>query len=137
MTAPDRGPYAVGYAPLDRWHEELESSVDAWLAAAPERRLAALTRLQEHLARHFADEDAWLTDDAGPMAAAHRQQHRMMLDVVAELLRRRISGDDDLMLRLMHELPVWLAQHATTMDAELARLMRDRDGADNGSYPAW
>ncbi len=132
MTAQDRGPYAVGYAPLDHWHEELETSVDAWLVAAPELRLAALATLHEHLDRHFADEEAWLTDDAGPTGAAHRQQHRMMLDVVAEVLRRRIGGDDDLMLRLMHELPVWLAQHATTMDAALARLMRDRDDADSG-----
>jgi hemerythrin-like metal-binding protein len=121
MAAPDQGKggYAVGIASIDALHLELEDR----LAALQDPRVdanVALARLQEHLQRHFAHEEALMAEADFPMADCHGREHASVIEVVTEVQRLLEAGDDAPLGRLGPAMLDWFAVHASGMDAALA-----------------
>lgn len=110
---------ALGYAPIDALHAEFEACVAAVDAASSSALPAALAALRAHLARHFGDEERWMSESDFPPLHCHKREHDKVLEVFAEVERRFAAGDEGIVRRLAAELPQWFALHATTMDAAL------------------
>lgn len=118
--------FEVGFEPMDELHRqfrELVAGLSAPDAGDDGRQLLAL---HEHLLRHCALEERWMAESGFPSCACHRQEHEMLLEVVAEARRRVDAGDVEVARRLAEELPHWFETHANTMDAALAFHLRDR-----------
>jgi len=123
--APHIGFFEVGFEPMDQLHRQFSDLVTA-LAAPGASYGDLLVELHEHLLRHCALEEQWMKDSDFPSCACHRQEHEMLLEVVAEVRRRFDAGDVEVVLTLAEELPRWFEIHANTMDAALAFYLRDR-----------
>ena len=123
--APQIGFFEVGFEPMDELHRQFSDLVTA-LASPDAHYGEVLLALHEHLLRHCALEEQWMKDTDFPSCACHRQEHEMLLEVIAEVRRRFDAGDMDVVHRLAEELPRWFEIHANTMDAALAFYLRDR-----------
>jgi hemerythrin-like metal-binding protein len=126
---PDLGLYQVGYEPMDEIHREFHELLTA--LAQPGDEGEKLLALHEHLLHHCHEEERWMTESRFPSCACHRQEHAILLDVVAEVRRRFDAGDGDVVQRFAAELPGWFQTHANEMDAALALHLRTfrREGA--------
>jgi hemerythrin len=119
------GFFEVGFEPMDELHAQFRDLLVA-LAGPGGDTGELLLALHEHLLRHCAVEEQWMTDSDFPSCACHRQEHEMLLEAVAEVRRRFDCGDLQVVQRLAEELPRWFEIHANTMDAALAFHMRGR-----------
>jgi len=118
--------FEVGFEPMDELHRQFRDLVVALADPAGADYGAVLLALHEHLLRHCALEEQWMVASDFPSCACHRQEHEMLLEVVAEARRRVDAGDVEVARRLAEELPLWFETHANTMDAALAFYLRDR-----------
>ena len=126
-TVPDLGYFEVGYEPMDAVHREFHSLLTALQQPGDEGE--KLLALHEHLLRHCAQEERWMTETNFPACQCHQHEHEMLLEVIAEVRRRFDAGDSEIVARLTQELPQWFEVHANSMDAALAVHMRERDAA--------
>lgn len=88
---------------------------------------AALARLTDHTAEHFALEERWMAQADLPPDNGHAFQHQAVLNVLREARRLHAAeGDRELVRRLAGDLALWFRAHSTAMDAELARRLAAR-----------
>jgi hemerythrin len=120
------GFFEIGFEPMDELHRQFRELVLALAAPEGGNHGEALLALHEHLLRHCALEEQWMKDSDFPSCACHRQEHEMLLEVVAEVRRRFDAGDLEVVQRLAEELPRCFEVHANTMDAALAFHLHDR-----------
>jgi hemerythrin len=118
--------FEVGFEPMDELHRQFSELLAALCAPDAGDYGGLLLALHEHLLRHCTLEEQWMADSGFPSCACHRQEHEMLLEVVAEARRRVDAGDVEVARRLAEELPRWFETHANTMDAALAFYLRDR-----------
>src|ERR1700758_1175457 len=97
--------FEVGFAPMDELHRQFSDLVAALSAPDAHDYGRLLLALHEHLLRHCALEEQWMMDSGFPSCACHRQEHEMLLEVVAEARRRVDAGDLEGARRLAEELP--------------------------------
>ena len=117
--------YAVGFEPMDAIHREFHDRLSAF--AAPGDECEKLLALHEHLIEHFRQEERWMTESSFAACSCHRQEHTILLDVLAEVRRRFDAGDGEVVARFAQELPLWFQTHADEMDAALARHLQSRE----------
>jgi len=117
------GRFAVGFASIDRLHDECEARLAALGACVQDATdaSAALDALQEHLQRHFAHEESLMAASDFAPAACHQREHAMVLEVMAEVRRRYALGEREPAGRLAEALLEWFELHAQSMDAALAQ----------------
>ena len=122
--------YACGEPTIDAEHEELfrlaNILIGASLRQAQDRAAfaAAIERLLEHIARHFADEERILAAHGYPRLAAHAAAHRRLLARAAELKPAALRGAATtgvLVEFLAHEV---VARHLLTADRDFYPLFR-------------
>ena len=81
--------------------------------------------LIDHTDDHFGREDRWMRDTQFASSNCHSLQHNVVLQVMREGLKRgREQNDLDLVRQMAKELGIWFPQHAQSMDAALALLLR-------------
>jgi hemerythrin len=80
--------------------------------------------LVQHTARLFEREDRWMRNIGFSSAHAHSTQHKVVLQVMREGLSARESHELEWVRKMAHELGLWFAQHAQSMDAALALHLR-------------
>lgn len=115
--------FLLGYAPMDRVHEEFVTVVWA-LARAPDDAVApALDALVTHVREHFEAENAWMTDTGFPARACHMEEHAAVLRSVEGVRKRVAQGDHEAARRLAQALAEWFPGHADYLDAALAHWM--------------
>lgn len=124
MPAPDLGYFEVGFEPMDEIHHEFHDLLAA--LSVPGDEGDKLLALHEHLLRHCAQEERWMSESEFPSCACHRREHAALLEVLGEVRRRFDAGDSEVVVRLARELPEWFRIHANEMDAALAAHLRAR-----------
>lgn len=129
MTPPDSAglawhdTFALGFAPMDRVHEEFVELLDALLQAADDRVGAALDAVAVHAQAHFDAEDAWMADSGFPGRECHVEEHAAVLASVHGVQRRVAQGDHAAARRLARALADWFPGHADHLDSALAHWM--------------
>ena len=123
QAAQDLGYFQVGFEPMDAIHREFYDLLAA--LAQPGDEGEKLLALHEHLLGHCAEEERWMEETRFPACECHKQEHEMLLEVVAEVRRRFDAGDCEIVSRLAQELPRWFEVHANAMDAGLAVHLRN------------
>lgn len=114
----------LGYAPMDRVHEDFVAVV-AHLQSCTEADIApALNAVQAHLQEHFGAEDQWMQATDFPARDCHIEEHAAVLSSVQQVQERLAQrGDVALCRRLADELARWFPGHADYLDSALAHWM--------------
>jgi hemerythrin len=117
---------------MDDTHRAFVDALDA-VDAARGCGLAAVQQalqgLIEHSLSHFGQEDRWMAELGFDPATCHPAQHRQILEVLHEVMRRlQHEGEAALGLvdSLVPALAEWFPMHAQSMDGGLAQVMAER-----------
>lgn len=117
----------LDFARIDEIHQEFVETYNALEAANPEQDLPAFLAAYDgfiaHLEAHFGEENRWMAAVGFP--ECHKGEHDRVLVVVHDVRKRAEAGDFNLAKRLIHELPLWLDNHAKSMDTALARYLQE------------
>jgi len=123
---------ALNQPTLDDTHREFVDALNAVDAARGQGLAAAQHALQgliEHSEAHFGQEDRWMAELGFDPATCHPAQHRQILEVLHEVMRRlQAEGEAALGLidAMVPALAEWFPMHAQTMDAGLVQAMAER-----------
>ncbi|ABM58665.1 bacteriohemerythrin [Verminephrobacter eiseniae] len=116
----DHDGWLLGYAPMDRLHEEFLALVHA-LAQAPEHAVAAaLDALALNARAHFGAEDQWMAASAFPARACHIDEHAAVMRSIEGVQRRVARADFGAARPLADALLQWFPGHADYLDSALA-----------------
>ena len=110
----------LGVPAMDQTHEEFVALLAAAEAAPDAELLACWSRLVEHTAEHFGNEDRYMLATHFAASNCHTTHHKMVLDVLRQGLTMGQTGDLAPIRQMTRELATWFAHHADTMDAALA-----------------
>lgn len=107
---------------LDDTHHEmvdLLNELEATLAT-PADPLPVFQRLLDHTIEHFGMEERWMAATGFEPDNCHSSQHKMVLNVMHEVVRHATELKDLEPMRIVvGELAQWLPAHAEMMDAAL------------------
>ena len=109
---------------MDDTHREFVDLLAAVEAAADDTVISAWRALIDHTQLHFDQEDRWMRETRFAAGNCHSVQHKVVLDVMREGLKRAEGGELELLRLLVGELAQWFPQHAQSMDAGLALHLR-------------
>jgi len=109
---------------MDDTHREFVDLLAAFDAAGEPARLAAWSTLIDHTQAHFDQEDRWMRETRFAAGNCHSVQHKVVLQVMREGLRRAEAGEPEILAMMSGELAAWFPQHAQSMDAGLALHLR-------------
>lgn len=109
---------------MDDTHREFVDLLAAFDAAAEPDRLAAWRALIDHTQLHFDQEDRWMRETRFAAGNCHGVQHKVVLQVMREGLKRAESGEPEILRMMSGELALWFPLHAQSMDAGLALHLR-------------
>lgn len=109
---------------IDDTHREFVDLLAAVEAAADDAVIPAWRALIDHTQLHFDQEDRWMRETRFAAGNCHSVQHKVVLDVMREGLKRAEGGELELLRMMVGELAQWFPQHAQSMDAGLALHMR-------------
>ena len=109
---------------MDDTHREFVDLLAAVEAAADDAVIPAWRALIDHTQLHFDQEDRWMRETRFAAGNCHIVQHKVVLDVMREGLKRAEGGELELLRMMVGELAQWFPQHAQSMDAGLALHMR-------------
>lgn len=109
---------------MDDTHREFVDLLATFEAAAETERLPAWRALIDHTQVHFDQEDRWMRETRFAAGNCHSVQHKVVLQVMREGLKRAEAGELDILGMMAGELALWFPQHAQSMDAGLALHLR-------------
>ncbi len=109
---------------MDDTHREFVDLLAAVEAAGDDAVIPAWRALIDHTQLHFDQEDRWMRETRFAAGNCHSVQHKVVLDVMREGLKRAEGGELELLRMMVGELAQWFPQHAQSMDAGLALHMR-------------
>lgn len=115
--------FLLGYAPMDRVHEEFVMLIRAVIDAPHRAVRGALDALAGHARQHFDDEDRWMAETAFPARQCHSDEHAAVLRSIEGVCKRVAHGDCEAARRLAQALVDWFPGHADYLDAALAHWM--------------
>ncbi|MEJ7930658.1 hemerythrin domain-containing protein [Ramlibacter sp. AN1015] len=116
----------LGYAPMDRVHEEFVQCVAALQSGADAELPALMEALERHAVAHFEEEDRCMRDTGFPARDCHIDEHAAVLKSVREVRALADRGDLSECRRLAHALADWFPGHADYLDSALAHWMCKR-----------
>jgi len=105
----------LGLEFVDRDHCEAVEMINRLSAAAPAERRNLARAFLDHCVGHFAREEDLMARTGFFALEPHRDEHRRVLDELAEVVERLDSGDacDEY---FSVDLPQWFLEHRATMD---------------------
>lgn len=109
---------------MDDTHREFVDLLGVVERSADDAVIPAWLTLIEHTQVHFGQEDRWMQETRFSASNCHTVQHKVVLDVMREGLKRAEGGDIALLRMMAGELAQWFPQHAQSMDAGLALHLR-------------
>jgi hemerythrin len=116
----------LGYEPMDSMHDELAHLLALFTAPGAVVDLRALNQVHDHLTRHFAEEDAWMTGSDFPPRDCHMDEHAAVIRSCAEVLALAETGDLAAAHGFIQALADWFPGHADYLDSALAAWMCHR-----------
>ena len=105
---------------MDQTHQEFVELLSTASSSDDEHLLAHWEVLIDHTQAHFDREDAWMQATGFAPVNCHSTQHGVVLKVLKEGLAAGKQGSLNTIRMMAHELGLWFAQHAQSMDAALA-----------------
>ena len=114
----------LGVDRMDHTHREFVDQLNALSAAPDAAFLALLDRFLDHTVQHFEQEKRWMAQLPFPPIHCHTAEHEGVLEVMREARQHVAAGNVEVGRVLARELAPWFAQHAATMDAMLAQVMK-------------
>jgi hemerythrin-like metal-binding protein len=115
---------ALDLPAMDDTHREFVDLLAAVNAAPDDGLLACWSALIEHTDDHFGREDAWMLATQFASSNCHSMQHKVVLQVLREGLKRGEAGELGVIRQMARELVLWFPHHAQAMDASLALHLR-------------
>lgn len=112
---------SLGLPMMDDTHHEFVDLLARVVSASDEALFGLWRELVDHTDEHFAREDRWMTDTGFSSTNCHSTQHKVVLEVMREGLKR---ADHAIVRQMADELGIWFPQHAQAMDAALALHLR-------------
>ena len=109
---------------MDDTHREFVDLLAQAGSADDSRLLQHWQTLIEHTDDHFGREDQWMQNTGFSSSNCHSIQHKVVLQVMREGVTLGQAGDLAAVRQMAHELGLWFAQHAQSMDAALALHLR-------------
>lgn len=109
---------------MDDTHREFVDLLAAFESAGEAAQLAAWRTLIDHTQIHFDQEDRWMRETRFAAGNCHSVQHKVVLQVMREGLKRAEAGEPEILRMMSGELALWFPQHAQSMDAGLALHLR-------------
>ena len=109
---------------MDQTHREFVDLLAAVNAASDDDLLDHWTALVEHTDDHFSREDDWMQATRFASSNCHSTQHKIVLQVLREGLKRGQAGELAVVRQMAQELVIWFPHHAQAMDASLALHLR-------------
>ena len=109
---------------MDQTHREFVDLLAAVNAAPDDTLLAHWAALVEHTDDHFSREDEWMQAIRFASSNCHSTQHKIVLQVLREGLKRGQAGELAVVRQMAEELVIWFPHHAQAMDASLALHLR-------------
>jgi hemerythrin len=128
-AAPARGiewseSWDLGVGPMDDTHREFVASLGALGQAPEDALLARLDELLAHTERHFSTENGWMEMLPFPPLHCHVAEHQGVLDAMRLARDYVAEGKAEVARVLGRELLTWFDNHARTMDAMLAAVIK-------------
>lgn len=123
--------YSVNKAALDRQHQKLFDTVNE-LHAALRTGIGnvvldeILEQLEDYAHTHFADEESLMEQHAFPGLSAHRVQHQMFREKMADFLAQHKAGRAGVPVELMLFMQDWLKQHVLKTDKQYSAFLNAR-----------
>lgn len=105
---------------MDQTHQEFVELLAKAASSDDEHLVDRWQHLIAHTQDHFDREDAWMQASGFAPVNCHSTQHAVVLKVLKEGLAAGEQGSLNTIRMMAHELGIWFAQHAQTMDAALA-----------------
>ena len=119
--------YLLGYAPMDRTHQEFVTLVGDLLSAENDELSTVLEAFACHAARHFGDEEQWMLSSDFPPRDCHIDEHNKVLASLNEVREELSQGNFDIVRSFAEALVDWFPAHADYMDSALAAWMVKKD----------
>ena len=123
--------FLLGFAPMDRTHQEFVTCVAALQTAADAELPACLAAVAAHCAAHFQQEEQWMVSTEFPAAQCHADEHAAVLKSVYEVQEMwHDAGQRGRAATVTRELAQalvgWFPGHADYMDAALSHWLAKR-----------
>lgn len=112
--------YLLGYAPMDRTHQEFVILVGDLLGAKNDELPRALEAFALHAVRHFEEEERWMLSSDFPPRDCHIDEHDKVLASLYEVRDELSQGNFDIVRNFAEALVAWFPAHADYMDSALA-----------------
>ena len=109
---------------MDDTHKEFVELLASVENAADEQLLEVWQSLIAHTEDHFGQEDRWMVSTGFSVGNCHSTQHKVVLEIMREGLKKAADGDYSMVRGMTPELASWFSYHAQTMDAALAQHMQ-------------
>ncbi|WJW75440.1 bacteriohemerythrin [Thiohalobacter sp. IOR34] len=126
-----RDEYSVGIESIDREHKkllglinQLQTAVDYATDETFERE--ALDAAVDYTRTHFAHEEALMEQYGYPDFAAHKAEHRKMIDKVNSLVADYESDPDKTLQEALDFLKQWLVRHINGTDKQYSSFLREK-----------
>ncbi len=113
----------LGFATMDDEHRTFVVALQALQAASNDNVADCLDDFTAHARRHFAAEDACMTETAFPPRQCHIDEHAAVLKSLDEVRALVALGRTDLAPSLAAALADWFPRHAQHLDSALATWM--------------
>ena len=121
----------TGITEIDQDHKVLIDLINDLYEAMQDGSGGALllpifSALKHYTETHFAKEEGYMVECDVPDQENHFQEHRMMVEKLADLERRHRKGEAAISLQTLTFLRDWLKNHICAVDQAMASQLRDK-----------
>lgn len=121
----------TGVTEIDQDHKVLVNLINDLYEAMQDGSGGALllpifSALKHYTETHFAKEEGFMVECDAPDQENHFQEHRMMVEKLADLERRHRKGEAAISLQTLTFLRDWLKNHICAVDQAMASQLRDK-----------
>jgi hemerythrin len=117
----------LGDPRTDLTHQEFIDLLNATADSDAAQKLPKYQALLAHTVEHFAQEERWMLACGVQADFCHFSQHASVLEVMKEVERRALTGETDLIERMLEALVEWFPMHASSMDAGLVTFLAEKE----------
>jgi hemerythrin-like metal-binding protein len=118
------GALELGVDEMDQTHREFVCRLNELGEAGDADMLARFEALYAHTVEHFRQESEWMHAIQFPPVHCHTAEHEGVLEVMREVREHILDGNCEIGRMLARELAAWFHNHAATMDAMLAHVLK-------------
>ena len=121
----------TGVAEIDQDHKVLIDLINDLYEAMQDGSGGALllpifSALKHYTETHFAKEEGYMVKCEVPDQGNHFQEHRLMVEKLADLERRHRKGEAAISLQTLTFLRDWLKNHICAVDQAMASHLEDK-----------